>query len=393
MSDALDDWEQADEVEIHAPVAAASGPVKKIVILPLPSTGSPGSSGAPGRGIGRGGGSPMILKRNPGSNSSSGGGASQQGISPSGQGSPTPPFGREISPFNDSSYSNNGQRPSMGTGYREEDPDLVGENTLRRQMDGLSLRDRNRVLWDQANAYEQPIIARADTTRTEYVPEIRILRRPKSPVQTVRVSNQVKSKPLAQREADYNAAREKIFGPSPTATPSLPSPSPNSPNNNNNDITPGSRTHSGGARSPRRHSPSVGGGGGSSSSPNSRPTSRPSSRSASPSQPHQTVQIYTGSSSNSGAFESALENVKPIEFRGGPPPSRRGGGNSGSAGGRGSGQEGVNTAIRQPLGPMSTMASGGYDGGSKSRGRGRGRGTGGGRDHRQEVQKEVQQEI
>ncbi|KAF8936667.1 hypothetical protein BGZ47_009389 [Haplosporangium gracile] len=218
MSDALDDWEQADEFEIQAPVAATPVPVKKkMAILSRPSTGSPGptagaqggspgSLGVPGRGIGRGGGSPMILKRNPGSNSSSGGSTNQQEPLPSGQGSPTPPFGRETSPFGDSGYNNSGRRPAMGAGYREEDPDLI-----------------------------------------------RILRRPKSPVQAVRVSNQVKSKPLAQREADYNAAREKIFGPSPTATPTSLSPSPNSPNNNNNnDITPGSRTHSGGPGIPRR---------------------------------------------------------------------------------------------------------------------------------------------
>ncbi|KAF9135801.1 hypothetical protein BGX30_011439 [Mortierella sp. GBA39] len=371
MSDALDDWEQADELEIQAPVVAPA-PVKKITLLSRPSTGSlsptgpsahstsgvsPGGRGGIGR-PGGGGGAPMILKRNPGSNSS-GGSASQHGPSPTGQGSPTLPFGRESSPFGDNTYSNSNSNSGRrsGAGYREEDPDLVGGDTLRRQMDGMSLRERNRTLWDQANAYEQPVIARADTTRTEYVPEIRILRRPKSPVQAVRVSNQVKSKPLAQREADYNAAREKIFGPSPTPT----SPSSSSPNNNDNTtLTTGSR---GSGSSPRRNSPSVGGG----SSPNSRPPSRPSSRSVSPSQPHQPVQIYSGSSS--GAFETALENVKPIEFRGGPPPSRRGGGNSG---GRGAVQENVNTAIRQPMGP--TSASSGQSGGSKPRGRGRGRG-------------------
>lgn len=89
----------------------------------------------------------MILKRNPGSNSG-GGSASQQGLSPTGQGSPTPPFGRESSPFGDNTYSNSGRR--SGAGYREEDPDLVGGDMLRRQMDGMSLRDRNRALWDQA---------------------------------------------------------------------------------------------------------------------------------------------------------------------------------------------------------------------------------------------------
>lgn len=386
MSDALDDWEQADELEIPAPVVAPA-PMKKITLLSRPTTGTSSPTGpsahtTPGVSLGGGGigrpgggaigGAPMILKRNPGSNSS-GGSPSQHGPSPTGQGSPTPPFGQESSsPFGDNNYNNsNSGRRSAGTGYREEDPDLVGGDMLRRQMDGLSLRERNRALWDQANAYEQPIIARADTTRTEYVPEIRILRRPKSPVQSVRVSNQVKSKPLAQREADYNAAREKIFGPSPT--PTSPS-SPSLNNNNNNDITTSTTGSRGSGSSPRRNSPSVGGG----SSPNSKPSSRPTSRPASPSQPHQPVQIYTGSSSNSGGFESALENVKPIEFRGGPPPSRRGGGSGGGGGGRGVGQENVGTAIRQPMGPTSSSASSGHGGGNKTRGRGRGRGGGGG---------------
>ncbi|KAF9278345.1 hypothetical protein BGZ88_000624 [Linnemannia elongata] len=339
MSDALDDWEQADELEIQAPVVAPA-PMKKITLLSRPTTGTPSSTGpsahtTPGVSLGGGGigrpgggaigGAPMILKRNPGSNSS-GGSLSQHGPSPTGQGSPTPPFGRESSsPFGDNNYNNsNSGRRSAGTGYREEDPDLI-----------------------------------------------RILRRPKSPVQTVRVSNQVKSKPLAQREADYNAAREKIFGPSPT--PTSPS-SPSLNNNNNNDITTSTTGLRGSGSSPRRNSPSVGGG----SSPNSKPSSRPTSRPASPSQPHQPVQIYTGSSSNSGGFESALENVKPIEFRGGPPPSRRGGGSGGGGGGRGVGQENVGTAIRQPMGPTSSSGSSGHSGGNKPRGRGRGRGGGGG---------------
>ncbi|KAG0253886.1 hypothetical protein BGZ95_006189, partial [Linnemannia exigua] len=200
---------------------------------------------------------------------------------------------------------------------------------------------------------------------------IRILRRPKSPVQQVRVSNQVKSKPLAQREADYNAAREKIFGPSPT--PSSPSNDTSTTTSTNLGMT------GGGSRSPRRQSPSVtgGGGGGSFSSPNSRPSSRPSSRPGSPSTQHQTIQLFTAGST--GAFENALETVKPIEFRGGPPPSRRGGGGNGGGSMRGGGQEGVNTAIRQPMGP--TSPSSGHSGGSsgsKPRGRGRGRGGGNG---------------
>ncbi|KAF9542517.1 hypothetical protein EC957_001886 [Mortierella hygrophila] len=172
MSDALDDWEQADEVEIRVPVVAP-GPVKKITLLSRPSTGSLSptgpsthttsgvSPGEGGGGIGRsggGGGAPMILKRNPGSNSS-GGIASQHGLSPTGQGSPTLPFGRESSAFEDNTYSNSSSNSNSGrrsgAGYREEDPDLVGGDMLRRQMDGMSLRERNRTLWDQASGFSE----------------------------------------------------------------------------------------------------------------------------------------------------------------------------------------------------------------------------------------------
>ncbi|KAF8932574.1 hypothetical protein BGZ58_006987 [Dissophora ornata] len=69
--------------------------------------------------------------------------------------------------------------------------------------------------------------------RTEYVPEIKILRRPKSPVQAVKATH-TKSKPLAQREADYNAAREKIFGPSSSSSPSSSTSSALTKNTNNN---------------------------------------------------------------------------------------------------------------------------------------------------------------
>ncbi|KAG0286406.1 hypothetical protein BGZ96_009470 [Linnemannia gamsii] len=173
MSDSFDDWEQANDVEIEAPVVAPAPIKKKIAILSRPTStpGSPvptgpilgGSAGMPGSpvgGMGRiggggggsgggsGGGVPMILKRNPGSNSSaSGGGASQHGSSPSGQRSPAT-FSRESSPFGDnySNSSNSGRRSGgmgMGTGYLEDDPDLVGENTLRRQMDADHRKSRH----------------------------------------------------------------------------------------------------------------------------------------------------------------------------------------------------------------------------------------------------------
>ncbi|KAF9419187.1 hypothetical protein BGZ94_009489 [Podila epigama] len=88
--------------------------------------------------------------------------------------------------------------------------------------ESVSLHEKNRAIWDKANSYEQPVISRTDNynMRTEYVPEIRILKRPKSPVVAVRVAS-TPSKPLEQRQADYNAAREKIFGvQQDTTTPS-----------------------------------------------------------------------------------------------------------------------------------------------------------------------------
>ncbi|CAG8563597.1 10231_t:CDS:2 [Racocetra fulgida] len=85
------------------------------------------------------------------------------------------------------------------------------------------------------NSYVQPEITRTDSTRTEYVPQLRILKRPKNPGSTTTThpshlpislnsnatltsdsgsfsinSKQIKS--LADREAEYFAARQKIFG-------------------------------------------------------------------------------------------------------------------------------------------------------------------------------------
>ncbi|KAF9381747.1 hypothetical protein CPB97_007597 [Podila verticillata] len=178
------------------------------------------------------------------------------------------------------------------------------EQTKPAPVNNVSLHEQNRAIWDKANAYEQPIIARTDNnTRTEYVPEIRILRRPKSPVTAVRVSA-TPSKPLEQRQADYNAAREKIFG-------------AQDPSNNNNS---------------------------SSSSTSSSPSSsKPGSRRGSPTPRTSTTQVATqGQGQGQGATP-----VKPIEFRGAPRirPAQR------SA----SGSNAQDHVVRQPRGP--TMAA------------------------------------
>ncbi|CAB4385069.1 unnamed protein product [Rhizophagus irregularis] len=78
--------------------------------------------------------------------------------------------------------------------------------------------EKNKQLWQEANAYVQPEIVRTDTTRTEYVPQLRILKRPKNPGPTTTThtgdnfSISSLKKSLAEREAKYNVARQKIFG-------------------------------------------------------------------------------------------------------------------------------------------------------------------------------------
>ncbi|KAI9240479.1 MAG: hypothetical protein BYD32DRAFT_408255 [Podila humilis] len=177
------------------------------------------------------------------------------------------------------------------------------EPTKPTPINNVSLHEQNRAIWDKANAYEQPIIARTDNnTRTEYVPEIRILRRPKSPVTTVRVAA-TPSKPLEQRQADYNAAREKIFGPQ------------DSSNNNSS----------------------------SSSSTSSSPSSsRPGSRRGSPTPRSSITQVAT-----QGQGQGQGTPVKPIEFRGAPRirPAQR----------STSGSNAQDHVVRQPRGP--TMAA------------------------------------
>ncbi|KAI7817013.1 hypothetical protein BC939DRAFT_19600 [Gamsiella multidivaricata] len=172
----------------------------------------------------------------------------------------------------------------------------------KNMKDSRSLHEKNRALWDKANSYEQPVISRNDSNnsmRTEYVPEIKILRRPKSPVQAIKVAHMA-PKPLAQREADYMAAREKIFGPTTTSSNTPPTTS------------------------------------------RSSPVSR--SGSSSPMDPAYLTnqQQQQLSSSRQGVCVGSGVDVKPIEFRG-PPPTIR------SVQRPSGGQN--DTAIRQPQGP------------------------------------------
>ncbi|RUP48038.1 hypothetical protein BC936DRAFT_145048 [Jimgerdemannia flammicorona] len=88
--------------------------------------------------------------------------------------------------------------------------------------------ERNKAIWTEAtlltpslareisrNTYQTPHIVRTDTSRTEYVPELKILKRPKNPGSTTynpQTSQPQQPKTLAEREAEYVRAREKIFG-------------------------------------------------------------------------------------------------------------------------------------------------------------------------------------
>ncbi|KAL1918609.1 uncharacterized protein VTP21DRAFT_2631 [Calcarisporiella thermophila] len=72
--------------------------------------------------------------------------------------------------------------------------------------------ERNKKLWERANSYVEPEIIRTDTIHTQFVPQMKILKRPKAPEQAAPVSVTIQKKTLAEREAEYLAAREKIFG-------------------------------------------------------------------------------------------------------------------------------------------------------------------------------------
>ncbi|CAO3653870.1 unnamed protein product [Cunninghamella echinulata] len=74
----------------------------------------------------------------------------------------------------------------------------------------------NERLWEKANEYSTPTIIRTDTIRTQYQPEIKILKRspnkPKGPRLPEDNDTQPIKKTLAEREKDYLLARERIFG-------------------------------------------------------------------------------------------------------------------------------------------------------------------------------------
>ncbi|KAK3827816.1 MAG: hypothetical protein J3Q66DRAFT_321160 [Benniella sp.] len=296
MSDALDDWEQADEDDIQAPVVAAtSKSTKKTVVTPVGLTIASGKAPI------------VILQRNH---------EPKSGLNRGGSGS-----------------------------HEDDHDDLSGPGTSD-PKDSRSLHERNRMLWEKANAYEQPVISRSDNTnqRTEFVPEIKILRRPKSPVQSAVKTNHIVPKSFAQREAAYMAAREKIFGPSSSTTSTTSTPTSTTTGNSSAPATPASSIRP--SPAPR-----------SSSSPSTGPG-------------------LHGEPSSGGRSMSSEDGIRPIEFRGVPPsirPTQR----PQSGGGQGY------TVIRQPQGPSnvpgasSPMMTSPQPGGNGTGGGGGGRGAGG----------------
>ncbi|CAG8604259.1 7719_t:CDS:2, partial [Paraglomus brasilianum] len=84
--------------------------------------------------------------------------------------------------------------------------------------------ERNKQLWQNANAHPQFEVILQDSTRTQYVPQLRLLQRPTGSTNTTTHHSSFKSgdqssshsaqqaKTLAEREKEYLAARQKIFG-------------------------------------------------------------------------------------------------------------------------------------------------------------------------------------
>ncbi|KAG0236138.1 hypothetical protein BGW42_004022 [Actinomortierella wolfii] len=75
-----------------------------------------------------------------------------------------------------------------------------GQMTEQEEAEAKALEEKNKALWSKA-----------------------ILRRPKGPSTVVAPRPSPVMKPLAEREAEYKAAREKIFGPSSSPSGSSPS--------------------------------------------------------------------------------------------------------------------------------------------------------------------------
>ncbi|KAF9937509.1 hypothetical protein BGZ65_001412 [Modicella reniformis] len=304
MSDALDDWEQADEDDIQAPTFILK-PSKEIVVTPNFGSAAAAAAAAGGASSASGatGKAPItILRRNH---------EQKSGMKRGNDGD-----------------DNNGDDDLLRTS------EMVGPGSSR------LLHEQNCSLWEKANAYEQPIITRNDqnSMRTEYVPEIRILRRPKSPIQTTAKVNQTIPKTLAQREADYMAAREKIFGSSSSTTATSSSDSI-------------------------------------STTPTTNARSSPAPRSGS--SPPLSMVASVHRQESSGRFsDSEAADVKRIEFRGAP-PSLRLAQRPPSWGGQGN-------IIRQPQGPLNVSSASSSSSssslGSSSPGQARGNGIGGSQD-------------
>ncbi|CAG8558934.1 1951_t:CDS:2 [Diversispora eburnea] len=72
--------------------------------------------------------------------------------------------------------------------------------------------EKNKKIWKEANAYTQPEIIRPNSTRTEYVPQLRILKRPKNPGPTT--NNNTSSNQNNSGESSKKSFADHILQPS-----------------------------------------------------------------------------------------------------------------------------------------------------------------------------------
>ncbi|KAI9592911.1 hypothetical protein BDF19DRAFT_449730 [Syncephalis fuscata] len=80
-------------------------------------------------------------------------------------------------------------------------------------IQGLSTEHaRNQQLWEEANRGEHVIVVHNNPDRTQYVPERKILQRPKETIDK-RANKQAAASPsIDERQKSYEAARRRIFG-------------------------------------------------------------------------------------------------------------------------------------------------------------------------------------
>ncbi|KAI8052480.1 hypothetical protein BDF22DRAFT_688637 [Syncephalis plumigaleata] len=76
----------------------------------------------------------------------------------------------------------------------------------------LTEQARNQQLWSEANRGERVEIVHSNTERTHYVPERKILKRPKESEKKRETSQVMPNQTIDERQKNYEAARRRIFG-------------------------------------------------------------------------------------------------------------------------------------------------------------------------------------